>query len=352
MSNNPSDYDYITKRIVETLLNIDWLSMSYQEKLRIWSDCEINVTALCICDTTNLLIRQNFGYDEVVVKPGFSPPNYENVFNVQPEYSSEEIHLNIHNVNKATNHIGSFDNYKVNFLNFIESQKDSKLLEDWLSKEIQGAEKECTPNNNDVSYGFRTGVAYWYNAFLSNRESLNADDYQIWIPRAMKYKESARYKHPFWDTDKDKTPKLCYWITDLQEILNIAEGFLYTQKLPFLKSLKNQTFEELYPILDNHTSEVKQGATITYKKEQSIKLTWQGDKKVLVNVLRQLKTAYNKKGQALIKESYDDIAAFMIQHINGFENVQISTLRGLLTKELEDPKGNFVSLDLTEPDQI
>lgn len=84
--------------------------------------------------------------------------------------------------------------------------------------------------------------------------------------------------------------------------------------------------------------------------EPGVKLTWQGDKKILLMALRQMKNTHTKKGLTLIKEDYITIARFLIQHVNGFENNEISTLTGQLTKDLSDPKGNALPLVLTEPD--
>lgn len=352
LSSNPSTYDSITQKLVDDLFSID-SSVSYEDQLKIWFQNKLGVKAVCFCDITNLYERRQFGRDEVVITANYPAPVYEKIFTIEPQTSLDVVRINISNINSAIDHIGTFEKYTADTILFVEMHKKNSFLIEWINKEIMETETKCVTPKNYVSFSVPSEISFWYSAFTAYNESLNADGYKIWLPQIP---QPMTYTEDFFSRPKDiqsKLPKMCFWLTRDHYIMSAAEGFLYAKKIPFLKQLRNDLMNELYPesLSDSISNSEKEESKldITTKNSQLAKITWQGDKKVLVNALRQLKTAHNRKGQALIKESYEDIALFLIQHINGFENDKISTLRGLLTKELDDPKGNFIPLDLTEP---
>lgn len=89
----------------------------------------------------------------------------------------------------------------------------------------------------------------------------------------------------------------------------------------------------------------------TSANQQSVKLQWNGTAKTLYDVFRQLKNHHLPNGEALLEESYDQIARFIQQSFTGFDSVATSTIRGELTKN-DRPKKSFnrKDLDLTQLD--
>ena len=82
-----------------------------------------------------------------------------------------------------------------------------------------------------------------------------------------------------------------------------------------------------------------------------VKLQWNGAADTLYDVFRQLKNHHLPDGSALVEDSYDKIAVFIKQSFTGFDGVEVSTIRGQLTKNKRPKKSfNRVDLDFTEPD--
>ncbi len=89
---------------------------------------------------------------------------------------------------------------------------------------------------------------------------------------------------------------------------------------------------------------------ITIKKasdSKTVKLKWKGTQTVLFSVLRQLKTKYNDDGSPLIENSFDSLAQFLINNIEGYESLEVGTLAKNMAKNIE-PKKNKINIDLTD----
>lgn len=73
--------------------------------------------------------------------------------------------------------------------------------------------------------------------------------------------------------------------------------------------------------------------------ENRVKLKWNGDKKALYRDIRELKRKNGKNGLPVISNSYEEIAQFLRQNVEGFENTTISTVLGALKKNDPPKKG-------------
>jgi hypothetical protein len=62
----------------------------------------------------------------------------------------------------------------------------------------------------------------------------------------------------------------------------------------------------------------------------NFKLTWKGDKKILLDIFHQLKRIANKKHEYLIPNTSDEIAQFLIGNFDCFSNTKPATLRRVL----------------------
>ena len=71
-----------------------------------------------------------------------------------------------------------------------------------------------------------------------------------------------------------------------------------------------------------------------------IKIKWSGQKNQLYDVLRIL-----KEEKKLIENSYPDLAVFLKQTFEGFENTALSTIQTELQRDKRPPKGKRVNLD-------
>ena len=78
-------------------------------------------------------------------------------------------------------------------------------------------------------------------------------------------------------------------------------------------------------------------AVLKVQPTNSIKLNWQGQSNSLTYLFRQLKAATNKKGEPLLSNSYEDIARFIQDNFEGYEEIKISTIAGQL-KKTDKPK--------------
>ena len=73
--------------------------------------------------------------------------------------------------------------------------------------------------------------------------------------------------------------------------------------------------------------------------ENRVKLKWNGDKKALYRDIRELKRKNGKNGLPVLSNSYEEIAQFLIQNVEGFENTTLSTVLGALKKNDPPKKG-------------
>jgi hypothetical protein len=121
-------------------------------------------------------------------------------------------------------------------------------------------------------------------------------------------------------------------ITEFDEYLdNIClehKEFLAEKHKPFYEKY----IEELLPSLN----EAEKKITSTHRT----KLNWQGQSNSLAYLFRQLKVFTNKKGEPLISNSYEDIALFMRENFTCFEDVEISTIAGMLKKTSKPMKAD------------
>ncbi len=76
------------------------------------------------------------------------------------------------------------------------------------------------------------------------------------------------------------------------------------------------------------------------KNNNKIKLNWQGQSNSLAYLFRQLKIATNKKNEPLITNSYEDIASFIKDNFEGFDDIKLSTLITQLRKNSKPQKAN------------
>ncbi len=71
-----------------------------------------------------------------------------------------------------------------------------------------------------------------------------------------------------------------------------------------------------------------------------VKLNWQGQSNTLTFLFRQLKVNVNPKGESLVSNSYDEVAQFLKDNFEGYENVKLSTIVGQLKKTDKPKKAN------------
>ena len=77
------------------------------------------------------------------------------------------------------------------------------------------------------------------------------------------------------------------------------------------------------------------------KHEQNpVKLNWQGQSNSLIHLFRQLKNNHNKARQPLIPNSIEEVALFLKNNFECFEDVKISTIAGQLKKNTAPKKAN------------
>lgn len=105
-------------------------------------------------------------------------------------------------------------------------------------------------------------------------------------------------------------------------LLYILEGYTYSYHIRFLE-------EEL------QKTEVPKNETI----DILLKLKWQGQKNQLYDVIRIL------KNKGLIGNSYEELAVFIKQNIDSFQNTALSTIQKEIGKNKRPPKGKRVNLD-------
>ncbi len=71
---------------------------------------------------------------------------------------------------------------------------------------------------------------------------------------------------------------------------------------------------------------------LTEKKaiNSNIKLKWNGQKKALTDIFKQLKMINNKLNEPLIPNSYEDIAVFLKNNFEIFSSTELSTIQTTL----------------------
>jgi hypothetical protein len=112
-------------------------------------------------------------------------------------------------------------------------------------------------------------------------------------------------------------------ISNSKKILQyIMEGYSYSYHISFLE-------EELQKI----------GTSENETFDKSIKLKWQGQKNQLYDVIRTLKS------KGLIGNSYEELAVFIRQNIDSFQNTALSTIQKEVGKNKRPPKAKRINLD-------
>jgi len=112
--------------------------------------------------------------------------------------------------------------------------------------------------------------------------------------------------------------------------------FLSEKHEPFCRKY----IAELLPI-----KKAEEEAPLKMQPPHRVKLNWKGQSNSLTYLFRQLKTATNKKGEPLLSNSYEDIARFIQDNFEGYEEVKISTIAGQL-KNTDKPKKADKTIEL------
>lgn len=115
-------------------------------------------------------------------------------------------------------------------------------------------------------------------------------------------------------------------------IVNLVNKLLGGDNVAFLTNDDKKKFSEINPeLFPNFTNnEPKKENTLQISRR---KLNWNGDKKVLIDIFHQLKNLHNKEGQALIPNSCEEVALFLINNFEEFSANEISTIRVQLAKK-------------------
>lgn len=69
-----------------------------------------------------------------------------------------------------------------------------------------------------------------------------------------------------------------------------------------------------------------------YKFNDSIKLNWNAQKNVLIDIFRQLKKCKTSTGELILTNSNTEVAIFLKNGFSCFERTKISTIEGVLDK--------------------
>jgi len=69
-----------------------------------------------------------------------------------------------------------------------------------------------------------------------------------------------------------------------------------------------------------------------YKFNDSIKLNWNAQKNVLIDIFRQLKKCKTSTGELILTNSNTEVAIFLKNGFSCFEETKISTIEGVLDK--------------------
>ncbi|HEV7329983.1 MAG TPA: hypothetical protein VGN63_02990 [Flavisolibacter sp.] len=85
--------------------------------------------------------------------------------------------------------------------------------------------------------------------------------------------------------------------------------------------------------------ESSQSQAPTHVQLLPIKLKWKGQKNQLYDVLRIL------KGKGMLLNSYEDLAAFLKQHVDIFAETNLSTILKEIGKDKRPPKGRRIEID-------
>lgn len=112
-------------------------------------------------------------------------------------------------------------------------------------------------------------------------------------------------------------------ISNSKKILQyIMEGYAYSYHISFLESELQKTGVPESEIIDT-----------------LLKLKWQGQKNQLYDVIRALKS------KGLIGNSYEELAVFIKQNIDLFQNTALSTIQKEIGKNKRPPKSKRINLD-------
>ena len=75
-----------------------------------------------------------------------------------------------------------------------------------------------------------------------------------------------------------------------------------------------------------------QGEITLEKKQQQGKLSWNGQNNILIDIFYQLKRINNSKKEPLLPNSNEDIALFLKNNFECFNDTKLSTISGVLKK--------------------
>lgn len=190
----------------------------------------------------------------------------------------------------------------------IKSPDLAKTINDrieMLSEKIKKAERTLLGNETLHRIGYLIGIRGENpTLFELLRENSRYIKYDIWT--------SFPYTEEFKGDEVTNAKKT---------LLFILEGYAYSYHINFLEN-------ELKKITSPNAEAIN----------KLIKLKWTGQKNQIYSILREL------KNKGFIENSYEDLAVFLKQNVDSFQNTSISTIIKEIGKDKKPPKNKRIEL--------
>jgi hypothetical protein len=188
--------------------------------------------------------------------------------------------------------------------------------------------KEDSKRDNEVFV--LTNLIHQTEVFLRAKNRLNTNEVvKIYLDVVESQKLFPETEFDLRDCLYEKVETLEKTVT--QTPGNTPESALLQNKIQVFTAVINAINQRYF--LD--CPEFQNGQTF----ENRVKLKWNGDKKALYQDIRELKRKNGKNGLPVLSNSYEEIAQFLRQNVEGFDNTTISTVLGALKKNDPPKKG-------------
>lgn len=130
----------------------------------------------------------------------------------------------------------------------------------------------------------------------------------------------------------------------IENIESLVYGLLQTVYDPEINGSEKLTINTVGKWIENKKKELSQSEQTAIapiepepiQQPQMVKIQWTENKKILTDIFRQLKTIVNKNNTPVITNSNIEIANFLKQNFDCFENVTVSTIDGMLKNDIAE----------------
>lgn len=221
------------------------------------------------------------------------------------------------------------------------------ILFEEINKQLFQFELYHTKNSNELEKCLLKGIFKKTFVEIIKRPNYNETNF-LKLNEYARTIENLEKLSKRWKLKRDKDYKFLESETPDRYVGDLYLGWkggINEVSLLLIKFLaKNETMlpKESTKKISDLLNSKKENDTFSQQTNNNIVIKWNEQSNVLTDIIKQLKTIYNKDSEPLIANSYEEVAVFLKNNFSCFAETKLSTITTQLKNNNNRPKSNRV----------